>query len=107
MGPGAAPQPEKGALLVPRGGRRPIVPGGRGEWAVHTPPPRSIDLSKVQARDELSVGSRLLPRRAELRLGGARKWGLQPEVGQGPGNSFLVKAGIQRRAPAPQLSPKH
>lgn len=29
--------------------------------AVHTPPPPSIDLSKVQAGDELTVGFRLLP----------------------------------------------
>ena len=39
--------------------------------AVHTPPPPSIDWSKVQARDELNVAFRLLPHPAELAFRGA------------------------------------
>lgn len=87
------------------------VRGGRGlcawgQWrlgrAVHTPSPRSIDWSKVQARDGLNVESRLLPHRVEQAFCGdlqTSPWspgGCSPRWAGPQGNSVLV-GGVSRK----------
>lgn len=72
---------------------------------MHTPPPQSIDLSKVQAGDELDVGFRLLAHRAELAFRGALQASPQGRGGCGLrrgrtlGDHNLVQGGgVQKRA---------
>lgn len=91
-----------GACVV-GGGPLCLGAGVAGEWArlcTHHPHD-SIDRSKVQARDELKVEFRLLLHQAELASQGHGRpvlgaWGLQPQMGHGPGTVFCSEGASGR-----------